>query len=110
MTQMTRNVPNTRIFKIAANKEGQGETFDEVVHLIEHDADYVSEIRHTSPHGVDLVLDCQYEDNFNRDFNLLRPLGRYILFGTQSAVNRGFFDSARSVSTNIGILFSIKIF
>ena len=98
---MTRTVPNTRVFKIAMNKEeGQGESADEVVHYIEHDADYVSEIRHSSPHGVDLVLDCQYEDNFNRDFNLLRPLGKYILFGTQAAINRGFFDSARSVRLN----------
>ena len=101
VTQMTRTVPNTRVFKIAMNKEeGQGESADEVVHYIEHDADYVSEIRHSSPHGVDLVLDCQYEDNFNRDFNLLRPLGKYILFGTQAAINRGFFDSARSVRLN----------
>lgn len=106
VTQMVRSVPQTRVFKIAMNKEeGQGESADEVVHYIEHDADYVSEIRHSSPHGVDLVLDCQYEDNFNRDFNLLRPLGKYILFGTQAALNRGFFDSARSVSCSLSLFF-----
>jgi NADPH:quinone reductase-like Zn-dependent oxidoreductase len=99
VTQMVRTVPNTRLFKIAINKEeGSGESADQVVHYIEHDADYVSEIRHSLPRGVDLVLDCQYEDNFQRDFDLLRPMGKYILFGTQAAINRGFFDSARSVS------------
>lgn len=97
VTQMVRTVPNTRLFKIAINKEeGSGESADQVVHYIEHDADYVSEIRHSLPRGVDLVLDCQYEDNFQRDFDLLRPMGKYILFGTQAAINRGFFDSARS--------------
>ncbi|XP_046444248.1 synaptic vesicle membrane protein VAT-1 homolog-like [Daphnia pulex] len=97
VTQMVRTVPNTRIFKIAMNKEEvQGESADRIVNYIDHDADYVTEIRHSSPHGVDLVLDCQYEDNFQRDFNLLRPMGKYILFGTQAAINRGFLDSARS--------------
>ncbi|XP_057378830.1 synaptic vesicle membrane protein VAT-1 homolog-like [Daphnia carinata] len=99
VTQMARSVPNTRIFKIAMNREEGGlggESADEVVHYIEHDADYVSEIRHSSPHGVDLVLDCQYHNNFQRDFNLLRPMGKYVLFGTHAAINRGFFDSARS--------------
>jgi NADPH:quinone reductase-like Zn-dependent oxidoreductase len=101
VTQMVRTVPNTRIFKIAMNKEEvQGESADQIVNYIDHDADYVTEIRHSSPHGVDLVLDCQYEDNFQRDFNLLRPMGKYILFGTQAAINRGFLDSARSVSRN----------
>lgn len=99
VTQMVRSVPNTRVFKIAMEKEHvQGESADSVVQYIEHDTDYVSEIRHSSPHGVDLVLDCKYEDNFDRDFNLLRPMGKYILFGTHAAINRGFFDSARSVS------------
>lgn len=99
VTQMASTVPDTRIFKIAAEKEeGQITTSDQFVHYIDHDSDYVTEIRHSSPHGVDLVLDCQYEDNFNRDFNLLRPMGRYVIFGTQAVVNRGFFDAAKSVS------------
>ncbi|KZS11912.1 Synaptic vesicle membrane VAT-1-like protein [Daphnia magna] len=99
VTQMASTVPDTRIFKIASEKEeGQILTSDQFVHYIGHDSDYVSEIRHSSPHGVDLVLDCQYEDNFHRDFNLLRPMGRYVIFGTQAVINRGFFDAAKSVS------------
>jgi NADPH:quinone reductase-like Zn-dependent oxidoreductase len=98
VTQMVNTVPDTILFKIAMENEGQIKFSDQKVHYIDHDSDYVTEIRHSSPHGVDLVLDCQYEDNFLRDFNLLRPLGKYVLFGTQAVVNRGFFESARTVS------------
>jgi NADPH:quinone reductase-like Zn-dependent oxidoreductase len=96
VTQMVNTVPDTILFKIAMENEGQIKFSDQKVHYIDHDSDYVTEIRHSSPHGVDLVLDCQYEDNFLRDFNLLRPLGKYVLFGTQAVVNRGFFESART--------------
>lgn len=99
--QMLRHVPGARLFKIALpQEEGAGETLDEMVHFIDRDADYVSEVRHVSPHGVDLVLDCQYEDNFSRDFNLLRPMGKYVLFGTHAAFNEGhggFLEAAKSV-------------
>jgi hypothetical protein len=122
---MCSSVPNVRLFKIATNplEENLPES---AVYYIEHDADYVSEIRHFSPLGVDLVLDCQvntyyairllflnwlrsftnfqYEDNFSNDFNLLKPMGRYILFGTQTSVTgegRGFFQSAKSVWSTI---------
>jgi NADPH:quinone reductase-like Zn-dependent oxidoreductase len=98
VTQMVRTVPETILFKIAMENEGQIKFTNQNVHYIDHDSDYVTEIRHSSPHGVDLVLDCQYEDNFLRDLNLLRPMGKYVLFGTQAAVHRGFFDSARTVS------------
>lgn len=99
VTQMVRTVPETILFKIAMENEGQIKFTNQNVHYIDHDSDYVTEIRHSSPHGVDLVLDCQYEDNFLRDLNLLRPMGKYVLFGTQAAVHRRpFFDSARTVS------------
>lgn len=99
VAQMVHSVPNVRLFKIAANPKEENET-ESWVHYIDRDADYVSEVRHISPHGVDLVLDCEYEDNFNRDLHLLRPMGRYVLFGTHATVlgERGFFETARSVS------------
>lgn len=103
MTQMAHTMPNTRIFKISMDKTGKKheESLDHAVHYIEHDTDYVSEIRNNSPKGIDLILDCQYSvDNFHRDFNLLSPMGKYVLFGTQSLnFNNGFFNTARSVST-----------
>ena len=110
MTQMVRTMPKTRIFKISMDKTGKKhqESLDHAVHYIEHDTDYVSEIRNNSPKGVDLILDCQYSvDSFHRDFNLLSPMGKYVLLGTQSLnFNNGFFNTARSVST----MFLFKIF
>ena len=107
---MVRTMPKTRIFKISMDKTGKKhqESLDHAVHYIEHDTDYVSEIRNNSPKGVDLILDCQYSvDSFHRDFNLLSPMGKYVLFGTQSLnFNNGFFNTARSVST----MFLFKIF
>jgi NADPH:quinone reductase-like Zn-dependent oxidoreductase len=96
---MARTVPNTRIFKITAERmDGKHvESSDHAVHYIERDTDYVSEIRNSYPHGVDLVLDGLHESNFHRDFNLLSPMGKYVLFGNRTT-NGGLFDTAKSVS------------
>ncbi|KAK4035756.1 hypothetical protein OUZ56_027840 [Daphnia magna] len=97
VTQMARTVPYTRIFKIAMdNEERQSESADKTVHKIVHDADYVSEIRQNSPNGVDLVLDWHYDDNFQRDFNLLRPMGKYVLFGDKTSFFQKIFEMAKS--------------
>jgi NADPH:quinone reductase-like Zn-dependent oxidoreductase len=96
---MARTVPNTRIFKITAERMNgkHVESSDHAVHYIERDTDYVSEIRNSYPHGVDLVLDGLHESNFHRDFNLLSPMGKYVLFGNRTT-NGGLFDTAKSVS------------
>lgn len=104
--QMLRSVPNARLFKIALLEE-ESESQDGMVHSIDRDADYVSEVRHFSPHGVDLVLDCNYENNFSRDFNLLRPMGRYVQFGTHAAFREGqpgFMETAKSVGLAVEYL------
>lgn len=33
------------------------------------------------PDGVDLVLDCICGEDANKGYNLLKPLGRYVLYG-----------------------------
>ncbi|XP_046632252.1 synaptic vesicle membrane protein VAT-1 homolog-like [Daphnia pulicaria] len=103
VTQMARTVPNTRIFKITAERMNgkHVESSDHAVHYIERDTDYVSEIRNSYPHGVDLVLDGLHESNFHRDFNLLSPMGKYVLFGNRTT-NGGLFDTAKSVMVGAG--------
>lgn len=100
VSQMAKTVPNVQLFNIAAGSQEESETTSVgTVHYIDRRVDYASEIRRVSPMGVDLVLDCQCEDNFHKDYNLLKPLGKYILYGTQSAVtgeSRGFFGAARA--------------
>ena len=34
-----------------------------------------------SPEGIDLVLDCLCGEDTNRGINLLKPLGKYVLYG-----------------------------
>jgi NADPH:quinone reductase-like Zn-dependent oxidoreductase len=63
--------------------------------------DYVNEIRKISPEGVDIVLDCLCGEDCNRGYGLLKPMGKYILYGSSNVVTgetKSFFSVARSVS------------
>ena len=98
VSQMAKTVENVQLFNIATGPQEDCAS-GSIIHNIERGVDYASEIRHVSPLGVDLVLDCQCEDNFHKDYNLLKPLGKYILYGIQSAATgetRGFFGAARA--------------
>ncbi|KAK4298399.1 hypothetical protein Pmani_029250 [Petrolisthes manimaculis] len=57
-----------------------------VTHLIDRASDVHAEVRKVCPDGVDVVFDCQGGEECNRGYNLLKPLGRYILFGSSSIV------------------------
>ncbi|KAK3872812.1 hypothetical protein Pcinc_022133 [Petrolisthes cinctipes] len=57
-----------------------------VTHLIDRASDVLAEVRKVCPDGVDVVFDCQGGEECNRGYNLLKPLGRYILFGSSSIV------------------------
>lgn len=108
--QMLRNVPNIRLFKIAMLEE-EILIPDELIYYIDRDTDYITEIRRTSPQGVDLVLDCNYENNFNHDFHLLRPMGKYVQFGTHAAFREGhpgFMEAAKSVGSAI-VYYLVKL-
>lgn len=54
-----------------------------------------------TPEGVDVVLDCLCGEECNRGYGLLKPMGKYILFGSSNVVTgetKSFFSVARSVS------------
>lgn len=56
-----------------------------------------------SPEGVDIILDCLCGDDCNRGYGLLKPMGKYILFGSSNVVTgetKSFFSVARSVRGN----------
>lgn len=57
-----------------------------VTHLIDRAGDIHAEVRKVCPDGVDVVLDSQGGEECNRGYTLLKPLGRYILFGSSSIV------------------------
>lgn len=69
--------------------------------LLERGSDYSSEIRKEKPDGVDVVLDCLCGEECNRGYSLLKPMGKYILYGSSNVVTgetKSFFSAARSVS------------
>lgn len=50
---------------------------------------------------MDIVLDCLCGEECNRGYNLLKPMGKYVLFGSSNVVTgetKSFFSVARSVS------------
>lgn len=52
--------------------------------------------------GVDVVLDCLCGEECNRGYGLLKPMGKYILYGSSNVVTgetKSFFSVARSVSS-----------
>lgn len=70
-----------------------------VTHLLERGSDYLNEVRKVSSEGVDVVLDCLCGEECNRGYNLLKPMGKYILYGSANVVTgetKSFFSVARS--------------
>ncbi|KZC10793.1 Synaptic vesicle membrane protein VAT-1 homolog-like, partial [Dufourea novaeangliae] len=52
-----------------------------------------------SPEGVDIVLDCLCGEECNKGYALLKPMGKYILYGSSNVVTgemKSFFSAARS--------------
>lgn len=104
IVQLARTVPDVTIFGICS--KGKHEALKEsnisIDHLIERGNDYSGEIRKTSPDGVDIVLDCLCGEECNRGYSLLKPMGKYILYGSSNVVTgetKSFFSAARSVSS-----------
>ncbi|XP_046395244.1 synaptic vesicle membrane protein VAT-1 homolog-like [Ischnura elegans] len=100
LTQLCQMVPDLTIFGVASKskhevlKDGHG-----IHHLLERGTDYVSEVRKVSPEGVDLFLDCMGGEECNRGYALIKPLGKYIIYGSSNMVSgesKSFFGLARS--------------
>ncbi|XP_019767072.2 synaptic vesicle membrane protein VAT-1 homolog-like [Dendroctonus ponderosae] len=100
VVQLAKTVPDVTIFGLCS--KGKHDVLKEATspidHLLERGSDYVSEVRKISPDGVDIVLDCLCGEECNKGYNLLKPMGRYVLYGTSNVVTgetKGFFSAAR---------------
>ncbi|XP_063871322.1 synaptic vesicle membrane protein VAT-1 homolog-like [Scylla paramamosain] len=69
-----------------ASKNKHEDLKSSVTHIIDRSSDVHAEVRKVCPEGVDVVLDSQGGEECNRGYTLLKPLGRYILFGSSSIV------------------------
>ncbi|XP_053401456.1 synaptic vesicle membrane protein VAT-1 homolog-like [Mercenaria mercenaria] len=70
-----------------------------VTSVFNRTSDYCQEVRKLSPAGVDIVLDCLCGEDTNKGISLLRPMGKYILYGSSNIVTgetKSFFSFAKS--------------
>ncbi|XP_014779832.1 synaptic vesicle membrane protein VAT-1 homolog-like isoform X2 [Octopus bimaculoides] len=96
--QLSKTVDNVTLYGTASAHKHES-LKDKVTHVYDHSLDYTQEIRKISPEGVDIVMDCLCGDDTNKGISLLKPMGRYILFGTSSVVTgetKSFFSFAKS--------------
>ncbi|XP_076333194.1 synaptic vesicle membrane protein VAT-1 homolog-like isoform X2 [Tachypleus tridentatus] len=98
VSQLCKTVPEVTLIG-TASKHKHDSIKESFTHLLDHSVDYVHEIKKISPEGVDIVLDCLYGDDANKGYNLVKPLGHYILYGSANIVTgetKSFFSVAKS--------------
>ena len=100
ISQMAHSVEHVTLFVHETTNKHEGQVLEND-HYIERGVDYNAEIRRISPLGVDLILDAECGSNFHDDYNLLKPMGKYILYGTHADVSgesRSFLGTAKAVN------------
>ncbi|GAA2099070.1 medium chain dehydrogenase/reductase family protein [Microlunatus panaciterrae] len=87
-TQIARNV-GAEIFGTASAAKHAALRANGVHHPIDyHTQDFQAEVRRlTSGEGVDVVMDAMGPTSFRKDYRILRPGGRLIMFGLSEALN-----------------------
>ncbi|KAK2184204.1 hypothetical protein NP493_278g03005 [Ridgeia piscesae] len=98
LCQLCKTVENVTVFGTASTQKHEA-LKDKLDHLYDHGVDYSQEIRKISPDGVDVVLDCLCGEDTNKGISILKPLGRYVLFGSSNVVTgetKSFFSFAKS--------------
>lgn len=99
IVQLVRTVPNVTIFGVCSKSKHEALAATGLIdHLIDR-ADYVNEVRKVTTEGVDIVMDCLCGEECNRGYGLLKPMGKYILYGSSNVVTgetKSFFSVARS--------------
>lgn len=100
VAQLCKTIEGVTLFGVAS--KGKHEALQEgggIDHLIERGTDYLNEVRKVSSDGLDVVLDCLCGEECNRGYGLLRPMGKYVLYGSANVVTgetKSFFSVARS--------------
>uniref|UniRef100_A0A182QEN1 Enoyl reductase (ER) domain-containing protein n=1 Tax=Anopheles farauti TaxID=69004 RepID=A0A182QEN1_9DIPT len=99
IVQLVRTVPNVTIFGVCSKSKHEALAATGLIdHLIDR-TDYVNEVRKITTEGVDIVMDCLCGEECNRGYGLLKPMGKYILYGSSNVVTgetKSFFSVARS--------------
>ncbi|XP_048483748.1 synaptic vesicle membrane protein VAT-1 homolog-like isoform X1 [Plutella xylostella] len=101
VAQLAKTVKDVTVFGVCSKSKHEAlkANNNNIDHLLERGSDYTSEVRKISPDGVDIVLDCLCGEECNRGYQLLKPMGRYILYGSSNIVTgetKSFFSAARA--------------
>lgn len=98
VAQLCKTVADVTVIGLAS-KSKHDAIKDSLNHVFERGSDYVGEIKKHYPDGVDIVLDCLGGEECNKGYSLLKPMGKYILYGSSSIVTgetKSFFSVAKS--------------
>jgi NADPH:quinone reductase-like Zn-dependent oxidoreductase len=92
-TQIARNV-GTEIFGTASPSKHEAIRAQGVTHAIDYRSqDFEAEaMRITGGEGVDLIIDALGPTSFRKDYRLLRPGGRMVMYGLSEATKEGGRD------------------
>ncbi|XP_013397607.1 synaptic vesicle membrane protein VAT-1 homolog-like isoform X2 [Lingula anatina] len=85
IAQLCKTVDDVTLYGTASHNKHE-QIKNDVTYLYDHVVDYAQEIRKASPDGVDLVLDSLCGEDANKGIGLLKPMGRYVLYGSSNIV------------------------
>lgn len=98
VSQLSKTVEGVTLFGTASQCKHEA-IKDMFNHLFDHSADYVQEIKKVSSEGVNIALDSLCGEDTNKGISVLKPLGKYILYGSSNVVTgetKSFFSFAKS--------------
>ncbi|XP_038634889.1 synaptic vesicle membrane protein VAT-1 homolog [Scyliorhinus canicula] len=82
VTQLCKIVKDVTIFGTALASKHETLKENGVTHPIDYSTlDYAEEVRKISPNGIDIVLDPLGGGDTTKGFNLLKPMGKIVLYG-----------------------------
>ncbi|CAM1308323.1 VAT1L (predicted) [Pycnogonum litorale] len=96
--QLSKLISNVTVFGTASACKHET-VKDSMTHIIDVNADYIQEVKKVNPDGVNLVLDCLCGEHVNHGYTLLKPMGKYVLYGSANTVSgetKSFFSVAKS--------------
>ncbi|CAK6961218.1 synaptic vesicle membrane protein VAT-1 homolog [Scomber scombrus] len=84
-TQLCKTVKDVTVFGTASATKHETISEGGVTHPIDYRTkDYVEEVRKISPKGLDIVLDPLGGSDTHKAYNLLKPMGKLITYGTSN--------------------------
>ncbi|KAF1379795.1 hypothetical protein PFLUV_G00179730 [Perca fluviatilis] len=84
-TQLCKTVKDVTVFGTASASKHETISEGGVTHPIDYRTkDYVEEVRKISPKGMDIILDPLGGSDTHKAYNLLKPMGKLITYGTSN--------------------------